>query len=73
MRDVGEIIEDFKKELDTIKERIVVDDECMKHLYEIYSLAFVTWYDPDSKAHAKWGQQLWPHIKALNDKLKFKR
>jgi hypothetical protein len=60
-------------ELDSLKARLVVDDEMMDHLRAIYSIAFATWYDPDTEAHRKWGEGLWPHITALNDKLRFKR
>ena len=60
-------------DLQTLKARLVVDDEMMEHLLAIYRIAFTTWYDPDSEAHRKWGGELWPHIEALNRKLKFKR
>jgi hypothetical protein len=68
-----ELIDRLKNELDALKARLVVDDEMMKHLHEIYLIAFCGWYDPNSDAHAEIGKQLWPHISALNDKLKFKR
>ena len=70
---IDEAIDNLKAELDGLKARLVVDDEMMKHLHEIYFLAFTSWYDPDNEVHEKWGKQLWPHISALNNKLKFKR
>jgi len=70
---VDELIDNLKIELDTLKARLVVDDDMMKHLHEIYFQSFSAWYDPDNDEHAKWGKKIWPHISALNDKLKFKR
>jgi hypothetical protein len=70
---IDETIKDLEVELQSLKSRLVVDDEMMDHLYRIYELAFCSWYDPDNDEHEKWGEKLWPHIKALNDKLKFKR
>jgi hypothetical protein len=69
----NELIDKLKIELDAVQGRLMVDDEMMHHLQEIYFLAFCSWYDPDSEAHKKWGDKLWPHISALNDKLHFKR
>jgi hypothetical protein len=71
--EIEKLIENLKTELEELKSRIVVDDECMSHLYEIYKFAFVSWYDPENEEHKKWGQQLWPHIRAINDKLKFRK
>jgi hypothetical protein len=71
--DTDQLIDALKNELDTLKARLVVNDEMMKHLNEIYFIALCGWYDPDSDAHAAIGKKLWPHISALNDKLKFKR
>ena len=70
---IDETIDRLTDELKALKTRLVVDDEMMGHLSAIYSIAFCTWYDPNSEAHREWGQKLWPHITALNDKLKFKR
>lgn len=68
-----ELIEQLKKELETLKARLVVDDDMMKHLHEIYFWAFCGWYDPDNEEHEKQAKKVWPHIMALNDKLHFKR
>lgn len=68
-----ELIDKLKFELDTMKARLTIDDDVMKHLSEIYFLAFSSWYDPDNDVHYKWGKKLWPHISAINDKLHFKR
>lgn len=68
-----ELIDALKCDLDGLKARLMVDDEMMKHLNEIYFIAFSGWYDQDSDAHAEIGKKLWPHIVALNDKLKFKK
>jgi len=68
-----ETLDKLSEEFTALKARLMVDDEMMDHLRAIYSIAFCTWYDPDNEAHAKWGEKLWPHIKALNDKLRFKR
>lgn len=68
-----ELIEKLKTELDVLKARLTVDDDMMKHLYEIYHIAFCGWYDPDNEAHEKIAKRIWPHISALNDKLHFKR
>ena len=70
---IDESIETLTTELALLKARLVVDDEMMKHLHEIYFIAFSSWYDPDNGTHEKWGKKLWPHIMALNDKLHFKR
>lgn len=70
---IDETIDALKSELDELKARLAVDDDMMKHLHEIYFIAFMSWYDPDNETHEKWGRQLWPHISALNDKLHFKR
>jgi hypothetical protein len=69
----NELIDRLKDELDALKARLLVDDEMMKHLHEIHFIAFSGRYDPVSDAHAEISNQLWPHISALNDKLKFKR
>jgi hypothetical protein len=68
-----ELITQLKTELDSLKARLIIDDEMMKHLHEIYFIWFSSWYDPDNEAHRVWGQKLGPHITALNDKIKFKR
>jgi len=70
---IEQTIDKLSEELDALKAQLAVDDEMMEHLKAIYSIAFAAWYDPDTEAHAKWGRQLWPHISALNDKLRFKR
>ncbi|MDO8596616.1 MAG: hypothetical protein Q7R45_08330 [Sulfuricaulis sp.] len=71
--ETDELIDRLKTELNVLKARLAIDDDAMKHLHEIYFLAFSSWYDPDNAEHTKWGKKLWPHISALNDKLKFKR
>ena len=71
--DINALIERLRVELEALQSRLVVDDEMMEHLHEIYLIAFCSWYDPDNDTHLKWGEKLWPHISALNDKLKFKR
>ena len=73
MREIESLISELKVELDALQSRLVVDDEMMEHLLEIYKIAFMSWYDPDNETHKKWGQKLWPHISSLNHKLKFKR
>jgi len=70
---IEETIDKLGEELKALKARLIVDDEMMDHLSAIYSIAFCTWYDPDSEVHRQWGEKLWPHITALNDKLRFKR
>lgn len=69
---IDETLDKLKVELDGIKARLVIDDDMMKHLHEIYFIAFMGWYDPDTEGHEKIGKQIWPHITALNDKLHFK-
>lgn len=70
---VDELIDKLIVELNVLKARLVVDDDMMHHLSEIYFIWFSSWYDPDNDAHKKWGEKLEPHITALNDKLSFKR
>jgi hypothetical protein len=73
MADAAQLIDELKTELDKLKNRLVIDDDVMKHLHEIYYQAFAAWYDPDNEEHRKWGQKIWPHISAINDKVGFKR
>ena len=70
---VDRVIDELIDELRQLKARLVVDDEMMEHLLAIYRIAFVTWYDADSEEHRKWGEELWPHISALNHRLGFKK
>lgn len=70
---IDDVFKTLETELQALKARLVVDDEMMGHLHEIYKLAFISWYDPDNETNKKWGEKLWPHIMALNEKLKFKR
>lgn len=69
---IEEQLDNLARSITALKARIVVDDDMVKHLNEIYFIAFSGWYDPNSDAHAEIGKKLWPHITALNDKLKFK-
>lgn len=71
--DIDAIVNNLKNEIDILKARCVVSDEDMQHMLEIYMIEFCCWYDPDNETHHKIGKQLAPHIKALNDKFKFKR
>lgn len=70
----AEIVKKLSEEVAALEARIQVDDDCMNHLYKLYSYIWVeASYDPDSEASQKFAARLLPHIQALNEKLHFKK
>lgn len=69
-----EAVKKLSKEIAALEGRVKVDDDCMKHLYDLYDAIWIeACYDSDSQASQKFAEKLLPHIQALNDKLHFKR
>lgn len=69
----AEAVQRLAKEVADLEARIQVDDECIEHLNKLYGLIWVeACYDPDSEESSKFAAKCLPHIRALNDKLKFK-
>ena len=68
---VTSALETLKEEID--KAIMPLSDKDMEHLREIYRVVFCLLYDPDNDACAKYGEKLYPHIKALNVKFHFKK
>ena len=68
------LTDDIKNAFDQLKARIVVSDDAMRHLNQLYALIWTeACYDPDTEDTQKYAARLLPHIEALNKELKFKR
>lgn len=63
----------LQQEITELKARLIVTEEDMSHMLEIYRIAFMCWYDPEHDSDTRIGNALHPHIKALNDRFHFKR
>lgn len=65
--------QEVAEKIAALEARVAVDDEAMHHLRELYAKIWPeAFYDPGSAAVEKYAQDLWPHIDALNKKLRFK-
>ena len=54
--------------------KIALDDESVKHLCHLYdAINAEAWYDPASDDTKRFAEGLLPHIRALQDKLKFRK
>jgi hypothetical protein len=60
-------------EIAVLRSRLAITQELAEHLREIYNICVCEWYDPDNEITEKVASEIWPHIKALNDELKFRR
>jgi hypothetical protein len=57
-----------------IRRSAVISDECLKDLYELYQMIHCeAFYDPYNAKTQEFAERLWPHIKAVNSELKFKK
>jgi hypothetical protein len=67
-------VNSLKLEIDALALRISVSDKSMRHLAEIYSIVWCeACYDAYNEHTKKFAERILPHIKALNDELKFER
>jgi hypothetical protein len=69
-----ETLDEARAEVATLQARLAVDDDAMKHLAELYALIWIEAnYDPFNEGTERFAKKLEPHIRALNDKYRFKR
>lgn len=68
-----ELFEELRNHIDTLNARTVVSDGLLAHFKEVYTLTFIQWYDSDNEATRKFANEIWPHLAAINDELKFRR
>ena len=68
------IIDDLKIEWDALARRIVISDAAMEHLLDMYCIIWgEACYDALNEHTENFAKRLLPHMRALNDELKFKR
>lgn len=65
--------EEIAQKVAALEARVVVSDAVMAHLRDMYNIIGAeAWYDPASETVERFANQLWPHMKALNEELKFR-
>jgi len=70
---VEEAIDKLRKEVSTLRSQRAVSEEALGHLRAIYKTAWNEgFFDPYNDKSYEAAQKIWPHIKALNDELRFK-
>jgi len=74
MSDVENALETLSAEIANLRARVAITDEMMGHLREIYTVAWIECcYDSYNEKSYEAAHQIYPHIKALNDELGFKK
>lgn len=68
-----DLLDGIRDHIMAVERRTVISKEALEHLHEIYMLCGCEWYDPDNAFTKAFADKIWPHIKALNEELKFKR
>lgn len=67
------IADDIYKQVAALEARQCLSAEAIGHLHALWcSIQAEVWYDPASKSSQQFATFLLPHIKALNDELRFK-
>lgn len=70
---IEELIVALQKEIASLKAKQAVSDAALEHLREIYKTAWIeSSYDPYNEKSYESAKIIWPHIKALNEELKFR-
>lgn len=70
---VNVAIKQILSEIETLQARQAISEKALEHLREIYKTAWIeSHYDPYNNKSYEAAVKIWPHIKALNDELKFK-
>lgn len=65
--------EEVKQKIDGLEARQALSKEALGHLSALYNSIWAeVCYDPASEATRRFATYLLPHIKALNDELKFR-
>lgn len=71
---IDDTLQALTSEISSLKTRAVVDDEMLEHLLAIYKIAYIEGsYDPLNQRSEEAAVQIWPHIKAINAVLRFKK
>ena len=74
MSKILELVNELKSTVEEMEATVELNEECKKHLCALYSEIWIeAVYDPSTKETGELASKLLPHIRALNDKLKFKK
>ena len=72
MKSIDELINSIKKQVKILESRQVLSKDAVLHLREIYKIAWLeTKYDAYNEKSQETAHLIWPHIKALDEELKF--
>lgn len=65
--------EEIAQSVAALEARVVVSEKALAHLRDLYNtIGAESMYDPYNDATKRFADQLWPHIRALNEELKFR-
>jgi hypothetical protein len=70
---IEEALAQIRKEFENLEAKQVLSEEALEHLREIYKVAWIEGcYDPYNEKSYEAAVKIWPHIRALNEELKFR-
>ena len=71
---IADLVERINAAVAELSGRVIVSDTAMGHLNALYTMVWPeAFYDGRTDSVQKYARELWSHIEALNDELKFRR